>query len=280
MPGPSRPPERTGPPLVPSLAPSATSDVDAALDRVDDIDAALDLAEVVAEPDARSVIAMPTAQPAVAEPAARPVLTVRVGGSIRLPRPALRPLSDRARRERLEVLRAARHRRALGYAAVMIGMWLSLWVGTSVQVREMLHLPFLFVHLASVIAGLGATVVLDAKAVQWVLGRATLSDVHRIEQAVTPLAWLGVTGLLFSGAFLSPDLGDPLTALKMVAVFVAAMNGVAIGKLTDALDRMPAGTPFRRTPTRLKLWCTGSATVSQLAWWCAVVLGMMNTAGG
>ncbi|UNK71067.1 hypothetical protein [Microbacterium sp. H1-D42] len=178
-----------------------------------------------------------------------------------------------------EDLRLARHRRALGYWAVLLGMGLSLWVGTSVQVRDMFHLPFLFVHLASVIAGLGATVVLDAKALQWVFGRATLGDVHRIEHAVTPLAWLGITGLLASGAFLAPDLGEPLTAVKMVAVLIAGLNGVAVGKLADTMARMPVHMPFQRVPRRFKVWCAGSAAISQLAWWCAVVLGMMNTAG-
>ena len=197
-----------------------------------------------------------------------------------LPSPRESPRRARHRPNSRETLRRARHRRALGYWAVLIGLWLSLWVGTSVQVRESFHLPFLFAHLAAVIAGLGATVVLDAKAVQWVLGRATLGDVHRMEQAVTPLAWLGITGLLASGAFLSPDLGEPLTALKMTAVLVAALNGVAVGRLADTLDRMPVHMPFRRVPTRLKLWCAGSAATSQVAWWCAVVLGMMNTAGG
>lgn len=190
--------------------------------------------------------------------------------------PAL--LAPRLRESLRENRRLARHRRALGYWAVLLGMWLSLWVGTSVQVREMFHLPFLFVHLASVIAGLGATVVLDAKAVQWVFGRATLGDVNRIEHAVTPLAWLGITGLLASGAFLAPDFSEPLTALKMVAVLIAGLNGVAVGKLADTLGRMPVHMTFRRVPTRLKWWCAGSATVSQVAWWSAVILGMMNTA--
>lgn len=169
--------------------------------------------------------------------------------------------------------------RAAGYWAVAIGMYLSLWVGTSVAAPDAWRLPFLFLHLASVIAGLGATVVLDAKALQWVFGRADVSDVVRIEHSVTPLAWFGIAGLLFSGAFLAPDLSQPLTALKMAAVLLAALNGVAIGRLTDELRRIPAGMPFRRVPARMRWWCAGSGVVSQTAWWVAVVIGMMNTAG-
>jgi hypothetical protein len=173
--------------------------------------------------------------------------------------------------------RIQRHRRALGYAAVATGMLTSLWLGTSLQPHPDAHLPLLFIHLASVIAGLGATVVLDAKAVLWVGGRADLADVTRMERSVTPLAWIGIAGLLTSGAFLSPDLGMPPTALKMTAVFLAAANGVAVGRLTDELRRLPEGIRFRRLPPRLKWWCAGSASLSQLSWWTAVVLGMVNT---
>lgn len=171
----------------------------------------------------------------------------------------------------------SRHRRVLGYWAVVIGMTLSLWVGTQWHPDARIRLPFLFLHLASVIAGLGATVVLDARALRWVIGRDCLADVLTAEHSVTPLAWLGVAGLIFTGAFLAPDLSQPLTALKMAAVSVAALNGVALGRLTDELRRMPTRIAFRRTPAQMKLWCAASATLSQVAWWLAVALGTMNT---
>ncbi|REJ04035.1 hypothetical protein DY023_17140 [Microbacterium bovistercoris] len=173
----------------------------------------------------------------------------------------------------------ARHRRALGYWAVSIGMFASLWISTQIQPAPWMHLPMLFTHLASVIAGLGATVMLDVKALRWVTGAQQLSDLWLFERSVTPLAWAGITGLLFTGAFLQPSLDEPITALKMVAVFVAAMNGVALGRLTDTLRRMPPDTRFAAAPTRLKLWCLSSAATSQIAWWTAVIIGMLNTSG-
>jgi hypothetical protein len=178
-----------------------------------------------------------------------------------------------------ESRRRARHRRALGYAAVAIGLYLSLWVGTSVTAPEWMRMPMLFLHLISVIAGLGATVVLDVKALFWTAGRASIDDVRHLEHSVTPLTWMGILGLLFSGAFLSPDLHSPLTAIKMIAVLVAALNGIAVGRLTDELRRLPSGTRFWRTPARLRWWCLGTATTSQIAWWTAVLIGMLNTAG-
>lgn len=178
-----------------------------------------------------------------------------------------------------ESRRRARHRRALGYTAVALGMYLSVWVGVQVHPPEGVRMPMLFLHLASVIAGLGATVVLDAKALVWIMGRTSLDDLRRVEHSVTPVAWLGIVGLLVTGAFLAPDLHSPLTALKMIAVLIAALNGIAVGRLTDELKRMPADARFWGAPPRLRWWCLGTATTSQIAWWTAVIVGMLNTAG-
>ncbi|WP_163615833.1 MULTISPECIES: hypothetical protein [unclassified Microbacterium] len=172
----------------------------------------------------------------------------------------------------------ARHRRALGYWGVLLAMLLSLWVGTTVVPPAWLHTPALFGHLASVIAGLGAAVLLELSGLLWMLRRAALDDLRRVERIVSTLAWLGIAGLLATGAFLQPDLGEPLTAIKMVAVLIAAMNGVGMTRLTDELARLPGGVRFSALPRRLQAWCVWSAVVSQSAWWTAVLIGMLNTA--
>jgi hypothetical protein len=174
--------------------------------------------------------------------------------------------------------RVARHRRALGYWGVLVAMFLSLWVGSTVVPPAWLHTPALFGHLASVIAGLGAAVLLELSGLLWMLRRAALDDLRRVERLVSTLAWLGIAGLLATGAFLQPDLGEPLTAIKMVAVLIAAMNGVGMTRLTDELARLPAGVRFSALPRRLQAWCVWSAVVSQSAWWTAVLIGMLNTA--
>lgn len=174
--------------------------------------------------------------------------------------------------------RIARHRRALAYWAVLIAMFVSLWVGASVVPPEWLRYPALFGHLGSVIVGLGSAVLLEVTGLLWMLRRAGLDDLRRVEGLVSGLAWLGIAGLLITGAFLQPDFSQPLTVLKMAAVLVAAMNGVSMTKLTDELDRLPSGVTFRALPPSLKLWCVYSALVSQTAWWTAVVIGMLNTA--
>jgi hypothetical protein len=174
--------------------------------------------------------------------------------------------------------RVARHRRALGYWGVLLAMLLSLWIGSTVIPPAWLHTPALFGHLASVIAGLGAAVLLELSGLLWMLRRADIDDLRRVERLVTTLAWLGIVGLLATGAFLQPDLGEPLTAIKMVAVLIAAMNGVGMTRLTDELARLPGGVRFSALPRRLQAWCVWSAVVSQSAWWTAVLIGMLNTA--
>lgn len=157
-------------------------------------------------------------------------------------------------------------------------MYASLALGSALRPPEVVHYGALFVHLGSVIVGLGAAVLLELFGVFWVRGQSTLGDLRRIERVVTGLAWVGIAGLLASGAFLAPNLADPLTALKMAAVLLVAMNGVAMTKLTDELARLPAGIRFSRLPGRLRLWCVWSALVSQVGWWTAVIIGMLNTA--
>lgn len=174
--------------------------------------------------------------------------------------------------------RVARHRRALAYWGVLVVMFVSLWVGASVAPPEWVRSPALFAHLGSVIVGLGAAVLLETSGLLWMLRRAALDDLRRVERTVSGLAWLGIAGLLATGAFLQPDLSQPLTALKMLAVLVVAMNGVSMTRLTAELARLPGSVRFAALPRRLRLWCVWSALVSQAGWWTAVLIGMLSTA--
>ncbi|GAA1976391.1 hypothetical protein GCM10009777_06670 [Microbacterium pumilum] len=172
----------------------------------------------------------------------------------------------------------ARHRRALGYWGVMLALYLSLWLGATLAPPPWLHATMLFAHLASIIIGLGAAVFLEYNGLLWMMRRRTLADLRHTERSVSPLAWLGIIGLFASGAFLQPNLEDPLTVIKMAAVLLVAMNGIAMTRLTEELARLPAHVPFATIPPRVRLWCVWSAVVSQAGWWTAVVIGMLNTA--
>jgi hypothetical protein len=176
-----------------------------------------------------------------------------------------------------EARRAARHRRAVGYWCIALAWLISLWFGSTLLPPEWVHAPALFGHLASVIVGLGAAVLLELSGLLWMLRRGGLDDLRRVERTVSGLAWLGIAGLIATGAFLQPNLADPLTALKMIAVLIAAMNGVAMTRLTAELARLPGQVRFAALPRRLQAWCVWSAVVSQAAWWTAVLIGMLNT---
>jgi hypothetical protein len=174
--------------------------------------------------------------------------------------------------------RAARHGRALAYWGVMLALALSLWLGGMLVPPPWIHISMLFVHLASIIVGLGAAVFLEYNGFLWTVGRHSLGDVRHAEHSVSALAWIGILGLFASGAFLQPNLSDPLTVVKMTAVLVVAMNGVAMTRLTGELARLPSHIPFRSVPRRVQVWCVWSAVVSQVGWWTAVIIGMLNTA--
>ena len=174
--------------------------------------------------------------------------------------------------------RASRHRRALAYWGVMLALYVSLWLGTQLVPQPWLHMVMLFGHLASIIIGLGAAVFLEFNGFLWTIGRRTLGDVRHTEHSVSALAWIGILGLFATGAFLQPDLEQPLPVIKMAAVLLVAMNGVAMTRLTAELSRLPGTIPFRSVPPRVQLWCVWSALVSQIGWWTAVIIGMLNTA--
>ncbi|WP_091702684.1 hypothetical protein [Microbacterium sp. cf046] len=166
----------------------------------------------------------------------------------------------------------------MAYWAVILGLYVSLAVGASLVPPAWLHMPALFAHLGSVIVGLGAAVVLEFTGLLWIADRRSLGDLRMNERLISIVAWIGILGLLASGAFLHPNLSDPKTIVKMLAVLLVAMNGVAMTRLTDELGRLPAQVPFRSIPRSLKVWCVWSAVVSQTGWWTAVILGMLNTA--
>lgn len=179
----------------------------------------------------------------------------------------------------IERRRVARHGRAIAYWAVLLAWCGSLFLGATLSPPETMHSAMLFLHLASIIVGLGAAFVLEINGLLWTVGRTSLQELRQSEGTISTLAWLGILGLFFSGAFLEPNFDDPKTIVKMLAVLMVAMNGVAMTRLTGELARLPARTRFAALPVRVRLWCVWSAVVSQVGWWTAVLIGMLNSTG-
>ena len=167
---------------------------------------------------------------------------------------------------------SARARQAVGLGVVSVVGWsAALWVSSHVQVDPTLHRVALFAHLASLVAGLGAALTVDCFALQWVLGRKSLREVLMVSRGTSLLVWTGLAGLVGTGALLSPDLGSGLTRMKLGLVLVVALNGAFAGFVQHRLEA--AGDGATRS---LLAQGVAAATVSQVGWWGAAVVGFLN----
>jgi hypothetical protein len=135
------------------------------------------------------------------------------------------------------------------------------------------HDVVLLAHLASLLLGFGAVLVMDWHGLLWMLGRVHLTEVLTVTARLTVPVWLGLAGLVSTGALLAPDTGAPLTRLKLALVALVAVNGLQAQHLHRA---MVAAQAAGRVPGRLLLRGLSSGAVSQLGWWGATVIGLLN----
>lgn len=173
--------------------------------------------------------------------------------------------------------RRLQRRRAVAYVAIAAGWAASIWVSTLLAPPPWLHDMALFVHLASLIIGLGAVLTVEWYALLWVTEWRSVRDVRQVDVTLKLPIWVGLIGLLASGALLQPDVQAPLTLVKLGAVLVVSLNGVAITRWTSYLARFPRKMRFQALPRRARIRFISSAAVSQVAWWTAVVIGMRNS---
>jgi hypothetical protein len=173
-------------------------------------------------------------------------------------------------------LRAAgRHRRGstVRQAALVTAGWAAVVVvAPQVQASEDVHTVALFAHLSSLLLGFGAVLLVDWFGLLWLLRRRTLGDVLRTAKGAHVPTWLGFTGLLVSGALLAPA-ASPLTSIKLMAVLAVGLNGVFAGRLLTRLSRYQD----RELPMSLLIRAGLATTLSQGAWWTAVVIGYLNS---
>ncbi|MGR2752267.1 hypothetical protein [Agromyces arachidis] len=178
-----------------------------------------------------------------------------------------------------EKRRRRRRLRAAAYAGVAAAWALTVWLSTLLAPPDWMRLPVLFLHLASLVVGLGAVVMIEWHGLLWATGWSTAREVRQADRTLILPVWVGLGGLLATGALLQPDLGEPLTVVKLFAVLVLSLNGVALTRWTSDLARMPAKAHFRALPRSARTAYIVSGVVSQLAWWTAVLIGMLNSTG-
>jgi hypothetical protein len=173
--------------------------------------------------------------------------------------------------------RRGQRRRAAAYVVVAAGWAVSIWISTLLAPPEWLHDIALFVHLASLIVGLGAVLMVEWYGLLWATGWRSVRDLRQVDRTLRLPIWAGLIGLLASGMFLQPQLDSTPTVVKLVAVLVVALNGVALTRWTAYFSRLPPRMPFRMLPRKARIRFLASAIVSQAAWWTAVVIGMLNS---
>lgn len=160
----------------------------------------------------------------------------------------------------------------VGLAALMsAGLGAAIWVAQHLHPDRSLGEAALFVHLASMVLGFGAVLVVDWVGLQWMLGRRDLSDVVSTAGQVQAPVWAGLIGLVLSGILLEPDADNRLTQVKLGLVLVVTWNGL----LACALHRRMAKVS-PRAPRILLMMGALSGAISQAGWWGAMVIGFLN----
>ncbi|MCR8574148.1 hypothetical protein [Streptomyces sp. Isolate_219] len=167
---------------------------------------------------------------------------------------------------------------ALGVVACAV-LAAACWTASHVHADPPLQAAARFLHLAALIVGLGAVLTVDWLALLWLLGRRRLSDVLQTAGALHTPIWLGLGGLVLSGLFLHPDLSSPLTLIKLGFVLAVMLNGLYahwVGQRLSQLQGQPGSAPGI-VPRRLMKQTGIAASISQVGWWGASVIGFLNS---
>lgn len=160
----------------------------------------------------------------------------------------------------------------LGVAILMSGgLGAAIWTADHLHPDEILGEAALFVHLASMVVGFGAVLVVDWVGLQWMLGRRAMSDVVSTAGHVQAPIWIGLVGLVLSGVLLEPDASHRLTQVKLGMVLMVTWNGLLASVLHRRLAR-----ETDRLPRLLLGVAALSAAISQAGWWGAMVIGFLN----
>jgi hypothetical protein len=165
--------------------------------------------------------------------------------------------------------------RATLVALVTTSCVLLVTVSPDLPVPAHLHQVVLLGHLAALALGLGAVLAIDWHGLLWLLRRIELSELLTVTSRLTTPVWFGLSGLVATGVLLSPDATSPLTQLKLLLVALVTLNGQHAGAVHDALLR--AAATAGPLPRRLLVRGIAVGAVSQLGWWGATTIGLLNT---
>lgn len=134
---------------------------------------------------------------------------------------------------------------------------------------------FLFVHIVSLVTGLGAVLVIDTFGLLWLLKKfnVDLSLVRRVANITQRLIWLGYSGMILSGIPMLMIKGhvDNLTKIKLFLVLMVGLNGVFLHFIKKSLDAL--GDNIQTVPAKIYFRIGLASFISQLGWWGATFIG-------
>ena len=132
-------------------------------------------------------------------------------------------------------------------------------------------------HVMSLVASFGAVLLVDWHGLLWLAGRRALTESTRLAAAASPIIWAGLGGLFVTGTLLRPDIGSPLTLVKLALVLAVCVNGAAMAPVRLKLAELSADASPVDVPEREWRRMMLATTVSQIGWWGAVVIGFVNS---
>src|SRR3989338_9444425 len=133
----------------------------------------------------------------------------------------------------------------------------------------------LFVHLASLIIGFGAVLVIDTFGLLMLLGKQPLEQVKKVARVTQMLIWIGWGGMVVSGVNLIWLKGyvDNLTKIKLFFVLAVGLNGIFLHFISKSMQNI---SDDRQTPKLLKFRIGLATVISQLGWWGAMTIGFVH----
>jgi hypothetical protein len=134
-----------------------------------------------------------------------------------------------------------------------------------------------FGHLMALMLGFGAVLVLDVYGFRRIRNKdAPVISVVHLAHVLDIGIWLGLIGLLVTGAFLHPNVHSHWFQIKAAAVLLVALNGVSVQALNHRVYELPPTTVMRDLPTNLMRRLMLAAAISGLAWWTAIGIGFFS----
>lgn len=153
----------------------------------------------------------------------------------------------------------------------------SVAAGTTYAYSHEIHRLALAAHVLAMVLAFGSVIVVDWVGFLWLIGKRGLHDTSRLESAAAPLIWIGLAGLLLTGAFIHPDITNTATQLKMCCVLGLMLNGISLIPAMRTLHALPDGTMFKDVALNLRARLLAALLLSQGCWWTAIIVGFANS---